>query len=90
VTTAEIVEALRTEAKWYYDAAEASGNARFLRVADTLRRVAKRMARLADDDLADRVAKDCHDSEHDVRWCSTCAARADGIDAYRSTVSRDA
>ena len=90
MTTAEIVATLRAEAMWYYDGAEDRCNVRLMKTADTLRRSAKRLARLADDELAARVAKDCHDPAHDVRWCSTCAARADGIDAYRSTVSRDA
>ena len=43
-------------------------------------------ARLYDDDLATRIGKDCHDPHHDPRWCPTCEARLDGIDAYRQAV----
>jgi len=38
---------------------------------------------LDDDDLAKRVAVDCHDPHHDDRWCPTCEARRDGIEAYQ-------
>ena len=36
-----------------------------------------------DDGLAKEVACRCHDPHHDDRWCSTCQARADGIEEYR-------
>lgn len=48
--------------------------------------MAKRKARVADDDLAERIAIDCHDAGHDARWCATCAARRDGIEAYREAL----
>ena len=42
--------------------------------------------RLSDNDLADRVATNCHDGAHDERWCAACEARGDGIDEYREAV----
>lgn len=39
--------------------------------------------RAADDGLAGRIARDCHDPRHDDRWCSTCEGRADGIEAFQ-------
>lgn len=47
------------------------------------------VARLNDKALADRIAAGCHDPHHDDRWCATCEARADGIDAYRRAVLGD-
>ena len=42
--------------------------------------------RLNDNDLADRVMVRCNDPAHDERWCGTCEARGEGIDAYRLAV----
>ena len=52
MTTAEIIEVLRNEAKWYYDMASDYPVHDGWRVADALRRAAKRLSRLADDNLA--------------------------------------
>ena len=41
---------------------------------------------LNDDEIADRIATDCHDPQHDDRWCSTCDARMNGILAYRKAI----
>lgn len=41
---------------------------------------------LADDALAKMAAYDCHDKDHDPRWCPTCSARFDGIDEYRDAI----
>lgn len=43
---------------------------------------------LNDDALAISIAKDCHDTAHDDRWCATCEARRDGIEAYREEIQR--
>ena len=48
----------------------------------------KRLAALKDDALAIAVATDCHDKGHDTRWCSTCEARADGIEACRAAIEK--
>jgi len=53
------------------------------RTIDALRAI---VARLDDDALARRVACECYDQLHDDRWCPTCAAREDGIDAYRDAI----
>jgi len=49
---------------------------------------ANMQAILADDVLAQRVARDCSDPQHDDRWCSTCQARMDGIADYREAVAK--
>lgn len=41
---------------------------------------------LKDDTLAIKIARDCFDPAHDDRWCSTCEARIDGIEAYREYI----
>lgn len=43
-------------------------------------------ALLEDDEFADRIARDCNDRNHDVRWCPTCENRADGIADYRDAI----
>ena len=43
---------------------------------------------LNDDALAIAIAHDCHDTAHDDRWCATCEARRDGIEAYREELQR--
>ena len=53
------------------------------RTIDALRAI---VARLDDDALARRVAAACHDQAHDDRWCPTCSARGDGIEAYRDAI----
>jgi hypothetical protein len=42
---------------------------------------------LADDDFSLEVARKCFDPCHDDRYCSTCSARDDGIDAYRAAIA---
>ena len=42
--------------------------------------------RLNDDDLADRIGRRCGDYQHDDRWCPTCVARLDAIEAYQRAV----
>ena len=44
------------------------------------------IARLRNDEFASTVAADCHDPNHDDRWCPTCASRWDGIEAYRDAL----
>ena len=44
------------------------------------------LARLRDDDLAEQIGRQCTDPHHDPRWCRTCEAQVDGIDAYRRAV----
>jgi|GEM_PF-3165490 len=41
---------------------------------------------LDDKDLMDTIGRDCHDPYHERRWCSTCEARLNGIDAYRNAI----
>jgi hypothetical protein len=43
-------------------------------------------AALADDEIANKIATDCHDPAHDPRSCSRCEARLDGIDEYRAAL----
>jgi hypothetical protein len=50
--------------------------------------VARLRAVLSDDGFASDVARKCNDPQHDVRWCPTCSAREDGIEAYREAVAR--
>ena len=50
---------------------------------DRLRAV---VAKLNDDEIADRVGRDCHDNCHDARYCGTCEVRLDGIYAYREQI----
>jgi hypothetical protein len=38
---------------------------------------------LDDDDFAVNTALNCHDPQHDNRWCPTCSCREDGINEYR-------
>ncbi len=42
--------------------------------------------KVADDDLADAVARDCHDPAHNAAWCGTCMIRSDAIEAYRDKI----
>lgn len=51
-----------------------------------LHELREKLAMLDDDSFADSVARDCHDKDHDDRWCTTCAARSDGIEAYREAL----
>lgn len=44
----------------------------------------------ADDGFAESVAKQCNDRDHDNRYCPTCSARSDGINAYREALERAA
>lgn len=46
------------------------------------------VAAIRDEKRATRIAHDCHDPAHDVRWCGACDARSDGIDAYREALER--
>ncbi len=46
-------------------------------------------ARLADDALADRIARDCHDEGHHPAWCPTCNSRDSGIEAYRAVLRKE-
>ena len=50
------------------------------------KRLRKIAMRVGDDGLAGRVATDCHDPSHDDRWCPTCEARGDGIEAFQFAV----
>ena len=59
-------------------------------LVDQNARLRERLAALDDDALADRIAQDCHDKDHDDRWCQTCAARSDGIEAYREALKEAA
>ena len=49
-------------------------------------RLRAQVARLEDDELAEKVARDCQDTRHDDRSCSTCDARDNGIEEYRAAV----
>ena len=42
-----------------------------------------------DDDLCNTIAKQCHDTCHDDRWCPTCSSRGDGIDAYQQELQEE-
>ena len=44
------------------------------------------VAKLNDNEIADRVGRDCHDNCHDARYCGTCEVRLDGIYAYREQI----
>jgi len=46
--------------------------------------------KLHDLQLAQRVARNCYDPNHSEHYCSTCVARADGIEAYRQAVHSEA
>ena len=46
------------------------------------------LAILEDDIIAENIATDCHDPDHDPRSCPTCEARTDGIDAYRTEIMK--
>ena len=52
-------------------------------------RLRKRLEVIKDDYLADKIAVDCHDKNHDDRWCPTCNARDIGIDEYRNAVNKE-
>jgi len=41
---------------------------------------------LRDVEFAESIAIRCKDPAHDIRWCSTCSARDDGIDEYRTAI----
>jgi hypothetical protein len=53
---------------------------------ERIRELEAQVAALDDDALIERVARDCHDQNHDARWCPTCAARRDGIDSFVEAV----
>ncbi len=41
-------------------------------------------ALINNDDLTMSVTRDCHDPNHNDRWCHTCEARMNGIEEYQS------
>jgi hypothetical protein len=98
MTTAEIVETLRDEARGWQRSAGRNPKVhlhggqvgmdiihRMERdKADALRRAAKRLSRLADDEFADRVAvcPSCRKKTY-RESCDICRGREAGIDAYR-------
>ena len=40
------------------------------------------------DQLADAVARNCHDPAHDIRWCGTCEIREAAIFDYRESIRK--
>ena len=52
-----------------------------------VRRLEGVVEKLGDDGFANSIGRDCHDPQHDDRWCATCDARLDGIYAYRAALT---
>jgi hypothetical protein len=53
-------------------------------------REATLMRIISDDAFSESIAYDCHDKNHDNRWCPTCANRRDGIEEYRKAIMKKA